>query len=42
MKAFYIFKCIFSGFSFAVGYTPNTGENGANSTNGQAGASYNW
>jgi hypothetical protein len=28
---------VYSGFSFAVGYTPNSGENGQNSANGQPG-----
>ena len=34
MKIFYMSN-VYSGFSFAVGYTPNTGENGTN-VNGQA------
>ena len=27
---------VYSGFSFAVSYDPNTGENGTNTTSGQA------
>ena len=38
MKSF-ILSNVYSGFSFAVGYTPNSGENGLASTrNGQPGA----
>ena len=37
LKAVYLSN-VFSGFSFAVGYTPNSGENGTNGVDGQVGA----
>ena len=37
LKAVYMSN-VYSGFSFAVGYTPNSGENGTNGVDGQAGA----
>ena len=40
MKMVYISN-VYSGFSFAVGYTPNTGETGLNNANGQPGTATN-
>mgnify|MGYP001222092234 CR=1 FL=1 len=37
LKAVYLSN-VYSGFSFAVGYTPNSGENGTGSVDGQVGA----
>jgi hypothetical protein len=36
LKAVYLSN-VYSGFSFAIGYTPNSGENGLGTTNGQPG-----
>ena len=41
LKAVYMSN-VFSGFSFAVGVTPNSGEKGGDTTNGQAGSGSSW